>query len=114
MFDFTIVDKIINISITISFDAIANGLIYLAGILWGIELIPQVLKTLKTKDVNGLSLAFYIICLCAYVVYTIGNIMLGNWNIVIAHIPSLILFFTMLTLVLKYRRKNEKRIRKLK
>jgi len=85
-------------------ELIANSLIYLAGLLWGIELIPQVIKTLKTKNVKGISLAFYMICLTAYIVYGIGNIMLGNWNIVIAHIPSLILFTTMLILVLKYRK----------
>ena len=102
MINFEIVDKIIHIQIGIEF--IANGLIYLAGVLWGIELIPQVIKTLKTKNVEGISLAFYMICLIAYIVYGMGNIMLGNWNIVIAHIPSLVLFSTMLILVLKYRK----------
>ena len=112
MFNFEIIDKIITIQISVEY--IANIFIYLAGILWGIELIPQVIKTLKTKNVEGLSLAFYAICLTAYVAYGIGNVMLENWNIVIAHIPSLLLFFTMLTLVLKYRRKNGKKKRKIK
>jgi len=104
MINFEIIDKIIHIQIGIEF--IANSLIYLAGLLWGIELIPQVIKTLKTKNVEGISLAFYMICLAAYVAYGIGNIMLENWNIVIAHIPSLLLFFTMLVLVLKYRKRT--------
>ena len=85
-------------------EKIANILIYFAGLLWGIELIPQVIKTLKTKNVEGISLAFYIICLMAYISYAIGNTMLENWNILIAHIPSLILFTIMLVLVLKYRK----------
>lgn len=104
MFDLSIIDRIIHIKIGIDF--IANGLIYLAGILWGIELIPQVIKTVKTKNVHGISISFYIICLSAYVVYTIGNALLGNWNIVIAHIPSFILFSIMLILIIKYRRKE--------
>ena len=87
-------------------ELIANSLIYLAGLLWGIDLVPQVIKTVKTKCVKGISLAFYIICLSAYIIYTIGNIMLKNWNIVIAHIPSFICLLTMIILILKYRRKK--------
>ena len=102
---FEVIDKIIYIKIPINM--VANSLIYLAGLLWGIELIPQVIKTVKTKDVTGISFAFYCICLTAYIVYAIGNVLLENWNIVIAHIPSILLFFVMFILVLKYRKNNE-------
>ncbi len=87
-------------------ELIANSLIYLAGLLWGIDLVPQVIKTVKTKCVKDISLAFYIICLSAYVIYGIGNVILENWNIVIAHIPSFVCLVTMIILILKYRRKK--------
>ena len=86
-------------------ELIANCLIYLAGLLWGIDLVPQVIKTVKTKNVKGISLAFYFICLSAYIIYAVGNIMLENWNIVIEHIHSFICLVTMIILILKYRRK---------
>ena len=111
MFDISVIERIIHIQIGIDF--IANGLIYLAGLLWAVELIPQVIKTIKTKDVNGISTSFFVLCLAAYIIYMFANALLGNWSIVITHIPSLILLFTMLILVLKYRRKNEKNSRKL-
>ena len=83
---------------------IANTLIYTAGILWGIELIPQVIKTIKSKNVEGISLAFFIMCLFSYVIYIIGNLLLGNKNIVIAHIPSLLFNMIMITLLMRYKK----------
>lgn len=82
-----------------------NILIYTAGIIWGIELIPQLIRTHKTKDVKGISLAFFVLCFFAYTCYTVGNILLNNINIVIAHIPSLVLTLWMLILIFKYGRK---------
>lgn len=83
---------------------IGNILIYIAGIIWGIELIPQLIKTYKTKNVESISLIFFIFSLLAYIIYLIGNTILQNWNIIIAHIPSLILTFWMVILIIKYRR----------
>lgn len=108
MFDLTLIDNTVNLVVKMPLrELIAYGLIYLAGVLWGIELIPQVAFTLKTKNVEGLSLWFFIICFFAYVSYMVGNGLLGYWNIFISHVPSAILFFTMLILVIRYRRKDE-------
>jgi len=79
-------------------------LIYLAGILWGIELIPQIMKIYNSKNVESLSLPFFVICLLAYIIYGIGNIMLENWVIVISHIPSFIFLSITIALIMKYRR----------
>ncbi len=81
-----------------------NICIYTAGIIWGVELIPQLIKTYQTKDVKSISLAFFVLCFFAYSCYIIGNILLGNMNIVYAHIPSLILTLWMLILIIKYGR----------
>lgn len=83
---------------------LANACVLAAGLLWGIELIPQVMKTIKTKNVEGISIAFFMTCLSAYVLYMVGNILLHNWMVVIAHIPSLILNGIMARLIYKYRR----------
>lgn len=90
-------------------DNIGNILIYTAGLIWAIELIPQLIQTKKTKDVKGISLTYFIFCLLAYMCYTVGNLILENWNIVLVHIPSIVLTLWMLSLIIKYRRKeNEK------
>lgn len=82
---------------------IADFLIYTAGLLWGLELIPQVLKTLKTKKVKDLSLGFFLMCFLAYVLYCFGNAILSNYNIIIAHIPSFISNLTMIVLIIKFK-----------
>lgn len=86
---------------------IANVLIYVAGILWGVELIPQLIKTYKTKDVRGVSLEFFSMCLIAYSLYAIGNYLLENWSIMIAHIPSLVLNLWMVILIIIYKGKKK-------
>lgn len=77
-------------------------LIYIGGILWGIELIPQIHKTIKTKNVTGISLFFYIICYIAYLSSSLGLIINKNWNVVFSYIPSFILLMWMIILILMY------------
>ena len=89
----------------VTLEALSNILIITAGILWGIELIPQVLKTIKTKNVEGISPLFFITCMTAYTCYMFGNILAANWVIVWAHIPSLVLTTIMITLLFKYRKR---------
>ncbi len=89
---------------SLSKEFMANVLIYSAGILWGLELIPQVIKTIKLKNVESISLTFFSVCLFSYIIYMIGNCLLGSWNIVIAHVPSLIFNILMIVLLIKYRK----------
>jgi len=91
---------------SLSRETVANILIYSAGVLWGLEMIPQIIKTVKLKNVEGISLAFFGTCLFSYVIYMIGNVLLDHMNIVIAHIPSLIFNTVMICLIVKYRRKK--------
>jgi uncharacterized protein with PQ loop repeat len=83
---------------------ISDILLYAAGILWGVELIPQIMQTIKTRCVRDLNLVFFIICLVAYVLSVIGNGIVNNWVIVYASIPSLIGNIIMVALILKYRK----------
>jgi uncharacterized protein with PQ loop repeat len=78
-------------------------LIYLAGILWGLELVPQIYKTQNIKNVQGISLAFYLICYAAYIISTIGNILQHNLTMVISYLPSFIGLTWMIILIFKYR-----------
>jgi uncharacterized protein with PQ loop repeat len=84
--------------------SLGDILIYLGGIIWGVEILPQIKKTLDTKDVKGISLSFYIMCYIAYLVSSVGLILNKNWPVVISYIPSFILLAWMIILIIKYRR----------
>lgn len=84
--------------------SLSDILIFTAGIIWGVELIPQLVKTIKRKRVDDISLVFFVMCLIAYTMYTVANMLSKNWVIVIAHIPSLVGNIVMVGLILYYRR----------
>lgn len=85
---------------------IGNICFIVAGILWGMELIPQIIKTIRKKSVGDISVLFYNICLLAYIIYMIGAILSQLYVIALAHIPSFILLVVMLGLILKYRKRR--------
>jgi len=85
-------------------EQMSNIMFVIAGILWGMEVIPQIIKTIKTKSVKDISLPFFIICLSAYCVYFIGAILINNWYLAFSHIPSFIFISIMLLLIFKYRK----------
>ncbi len=89
---------------------IGNLLICIAGIIWGIELIPQMIKTYKSKNVDGISLLFFSMCLFAYLCYMTGSYLLQQWIILFSHLPSLIFNFTMVCMIIKYKKKKNKTI----
>jgi len=83
---------------------ISDILLYTAGIIWGIEICPQIIQTIKTKHVRDLNLIFFAMCVVAYVLSIVGNSIVNNWVIVYASIPSLIGNIVMVYLIIKYRR----------
>lgn len=83
---------------------LANVLFMIAGLLWGIELLPQIFKTERTKCVKDMSLFFYLICFLAYTLYMIGALLIRNYWIFLAHIPSLLFLIIMISLMFKYRK----------
>lgn len=85
---------------------LADILIYVAGLLWAIECLPQIFKLLRTRETRGLSLVFFIICLIAYILFIAGNMMLKNYSIVIANSLPFTLMGVIVFLIMKYRRKK--------
>lgn len=84
---------------------IANILFILSGILWSIELLPQLWKTYKTKKVEDISIFFPLICSIAYIVFIIGAFLIKQWYLIIAHVFPFCLMLIMLSLILKYKRR---------
>jgi len=85
---------------------LSNILFVIAGILWGIELIPQILKTIKRKSVDDISLFFFCLCMTAYLIYFCGATLIQKYILIVAHIPSFLLGIIMIFLIIKYRRKK--------
>ena len=85
---------------------LANIIIYIAGLLWTIETLPQIYKLWKTKKAEDISLTFFIICVLGYTLFTIGNVMLKQWSVVIANIFPLINLCIINILIIKYRGKK--------
>lgn len=84
---------------------ISNYLFIFAGILWAVEMLPQIIKTTQRKSVEDISLLFYITCWVAYVAFLSGAFLIQNWYLFIAHTPACILIMVMIFLIVKYRRR---------
>lgn len=85
---------------------ISNICFIIAGALWAIELIPQLIKTVKTKEVEDFSLVFPVMCMMAYLMFFVGCIADKSWVLLFAHIMPFICVSTLFGLILKYRKKG--------
>jgi len=85
---------------------LANVIIYIAGLLWTIETLPQIYKLWKTKQSEDISLTFFIICVSGYALFIIGNVILKQWSVVIANAFPLINLCIINILIIKYRGKK--------
>jgi uncharacterized protein with PQ loop repeat len=89
-----------------------NLLPTIAGVLLGICYIPQIVTTVKTKNVDGISLQFWIILnfalsflvINAYVVWKVSD----AWGYLVTECFNLGLALVMLILVIKNRKTNKK------
>ena len=74
---------------------LGNILFAVAGVLWGLELIPQLVKTYKSKQVGDFSPFFLALCLIAYTLFMIGCVLIGNWWLFFSHVLPVINVITM-------------------
>lgn len=82
---------------------LGNICVAIASVLWTVELVPQLIKTIKRKTVGDISIWWLLICFTAYVIYLTGMILHGNWWYLLTHLlpASFTVFF--ISLLLKYR-----------
>lgn len=89
-----------------------NLLPTIAGVILGICYIPQIIKTYKTKNVDNISLSFWIILNIALSLLVVNALAIfittGVWGYLVTEIFNELLAFVMLVLVAKYRKKKEK------
>jgi uncharacterized protein with PQ loop repeat len=81
-----------------------NMCFIIAGILWGIEMFPQLITTYRTKNVEGINIKFPIICLLSFLIFFIGCIGRKDWILLASNAVPFICISIWLGMILKYRR----------
>lgn len=83
----------------------------IAGIVLAFCYIPQIMTTLKTKNVEGMDIRFWIILNIALLLLVINAVTIfvvhGTWGYMLTELFNLGLALVMMTLVLKYRKKGK-------
>lgn len=80
-----------------------NILGYVAGILVVISLLPQTIKSWKTKSTSDISLLRYIIYIIGLILWITYAIIINNGPVAIMNSVGLILAISILILKLKYK-----------
>jgi MtN3 and saliva related transmembrane protein len=75
---------------------------YIAAILTTTSFIPQCLKTLKTRDVSGISLSMYGIFTLGVLMWLCYGLLKESWPITIANAITAALAIVILWLKIKY------------
>lgn len=75
----------------------------LAAILTTSSFVPQVLHTLRTRDVSGISLGMYSAFTCGVALWLVYGVMVMSWPIIIANIITVSLATVVLALKIKHR-----------
>jgi MtN3 and saliva related transmembrane protein len=74
-----------------------------AATLTTASFVPQVLHTLRTKDVSGISLSMYSAFTLGVALWLVYGLLLGAWPIVIANAVTVSLATCILVMKLRYR-----------
>ncbi len=74
-----------------------------AAVLTTCSFLPQAIKTFRTKDVSGISLAMYGAFTCGVALWLVYGAMLGAWPIIIANAVTLTLALSIFVMKLRYR-----------
>lgn len=88
-------------------DIFAETLGYIAGICTAVVFMPQAIKTIRTKDVAGLSLLSYIIYSIGMISWTLYGVYLHSLQMEIFNGISLISSLIILFLIIRERLKTK-------
>jgi len=75
---------------------------YIAGLLILVSLVPQIIKSWKTKSTKDISLLRYIIYIIGIIMWLIYGSLLNNGPMIISNSINLLLASSILYLKLKY------------
>jgi len=75
---------------------------YVAAILTTSSFLPQALKTLRSRNTSGISLAMYVIFTIGVALWLVYGIFLVSWPMILANSVTLLLSLSILLLKLRY------------
>jgi len=75
----------------------------IAGLTTTAAFLPQIIKTIKTKDTKSISLAMYIVYVIGVIIWFIYGAMIGEAAILISNSFSFLFGLTMLIMKLIYK-----------
>lgn len=78
----------------------------IAAVLTTGAFVPQVLKTWRSKDVEGLSLTMYSVFFVGIILWLVYGIMIESLVVILANIITAILAFILVFFKLKYHNKK--------
>lgn len=77
-----------------------------AGICTTIAVIPQIVRTWKTKKVKDVSISMFIVLIAGVGLWTLYGILKKDWPIIITNGTSVILNLCMLYFIISYSEKS--------
>lgn len=80
----------------------------IAGLLTTISAMPQALKTIRTRDVSGLSLLMYTCLVVGQILWLIHGFIILDPGLILSNIVSLIINGIILFMLLKYQTKRDR------
>ena len=80
-----------------------------AAVLTTLSFLPQVLHTLKTRDVSGISLVMYSAFTAGVALWLVYGLLLGSWPIVIANVITVMLALAIVAMKLVFGRGGDDR-----
>jgi len=80
---------------------------YIAGAFTTGSTIPQLIKTIRTKEAADVSIRMYIMYLSGSTLWVLYGVLRSDWSIVIANGVAVLLTLTMLILKMKYNKQSK-------
>lgn len=75
---------------------------YVAAVLTTAAFVPQALKTIRSRDTRGISLAMYVVFTIGVVFWFAYGVALGSWPMIIANVITFALAAVILGLKLRH------------
>lgn len=82
---------------------------YIAGILMSVTMLPQIIKSLKTKSVKDISLLMIIILIIGSFLWMIYGILINSLPIIIMDAIAVFVNSAQLLIKIKYEKKSKRR-----
>ncbi|MDQ3289282.1 MAG: SemiSWEET transporter [Pseudomonadota bacterium] len=76
---------------------------YMAAVLTTLSFVPQAVKTIRTRDTSGISIAMYVMFTVGIGFWLAYGIALGSWPMIGCNLITLLLAGTILGLKIRYR-----------